>query len=734
MPTPAETVAEATLTEKLRLLSGRADPTGAATGYVEGIDRLSVDPLRLVDGPMGVTDGAATAFPATTALGATWSPELAREFGRALGRETRARGHDVVLAPAANLVRVPTCGRNFEYPGEDPHHAARLTAATVSGIESTGVGAAVKHFVANNQEQNRDRVDVLVRERALRELYLPAFRAGVDAGASVVMAAYNRVRGRHAAEHQRLLETILRREWGFTGVTVSDWWGTHDGPASLTAGLDLEMPGVSPITRRAPTSYLARAVAAVGLSERLGLDTPLYWRVIDRLVASDGQPDPYPPAMFDDSLRAAVSDGAVSTARIDEAARRVVTLIRQTPETSQRRSPETSQRHNPETSQRHNPGTNHELARRIATRGSVVLQNRGVLPLDDDDHLAVIGPRADGAKVGGGGSSAVTPTRTVDPVTALRSAVSTVTFERGVPRAVVGQSAPLWRRVEQSAPLWRRVGWERHPQMDIAAATRAAAAAETAVVVVQDDAGESADRSSLQLPAPQNRLVAAVAAASSQTVVVCRTSGPVEMPWLDAVDAVVQTWYPGQADGEALAAVLLGRDPGGRLPVTFGAQFDDYPVAGDRRYPGVDDRVRYDEGVFVGYRGFDSTETTPTFPFGHGLSYADFEYTDPTATVDDETVSVGVTVENVTDRPGREVVQVYVDPPETAVPRPPRELCWFQSLELDGGESRRVSGTFPRRALARYDSVDGWTVDDGRYRVRFSHSSRDHRVSTVVHS
>lgn len=703
--TAGNTLDGATLSEKLQLLRGEADPTGRATGYLPGVERLGVEPLRFVDGPLGVVDGESTAFPATVALGASWDPELARRFGRALGRETRANGHDVVLAPGANLVRVPTCGRNFEYPGEDPHHAARLTAATVAGVEATGAGATLKHFVVNNQERNRDKLNVVVGERALRELYLPAFRAGVDAGASVVMTAYNRVGGHYASEHRRLLERVLRRRWGFDGVTVSDWWGTHDTVAAATAGLDVEMPGVSPVARRAPDSRLARLVETVGLSERLGLSVPLYWRVVDRLLAEDGQPEPYPPAVFDDRLRRAVDRGAVPEVRVDEAARRVARLAADGRDS---RRPSVDR------------DAHRRLAETVAVRGTVLLQNRGLLPLDGE-QLAVLGPAADEAKVSGGGSAAVTPSTTVDPVTALRR-TARVTFERGVPRATVGRSAPVWRRV----------GWDRHPETDIGAATRTAAAADAAVVVVEDDAGESADRSSLRLPGLQDRLVRAVAAANPQTVVVCRTSGPVAMPWRDDVAAIVQTWYPGQADGDALAAVLNGRDPGGRLPVTFGERFDSYPVRTDRQYPGVDGNVHYDEGVFVGYRGFDRDGLDPTFPFGHGLSYADFEYDEAVVTTGEEGLSVDITVRNVADRPGREVVQAYVVPPATEVPRPERELGWFRPVRLDGGASRRLTGSIPRRRLARFDTDDGWVVDSGQYEVLIGRSSRDARLSDTV--
>ncbi|MFB6227282.1 MAG: beta-glucosidase [Halobacteriales archaeon] len=703
---------ELTREEQLRLVRGRADPTGRATGYLPGVDRLDIPPLRLVDGPLGVRDGEATAFPATIALGATWDPSLARRLGAAVASEARRKGHHVLLAPGMNVIRVPTCGRNFEYLSEDPLVGGRVGAAYVEGVESTGVAATAKHFVANNQERDRDEVDVVVDERTLREVYLPPFREAVEAGVSAVMTAYNRVSGRHMSEHRELLDGLLRDEWGFDGVTVSDWWGTHDAVAAAKGGLDLEMPGVSPLELFAPRSRVLRAVAAVGLSDRLGIDPPLYWRPIDRFVAEDGQPDPYPPAFFGEDLRRAIESGSVDRSLLEEKIRRILGLYERVGLIG--REGEQSRR----TGGRE---TGNDLAREVAIRGTVLLANDGVLPLSGGETLAVVGPNADEAKIGGGGSSEVMPPRSVSPVDSLRERAPVVTFEQGVDRIPNPSMFDV--------PL---VGASRYVRSnrDVEAAVEAATAADIAVVVVQDAATESEDRDSLVLPGDQDRLVAAVAEANPQTVVVCRSSGPVTMPWLDDVAGVVQTWYPGQADGEALAAVLYGDDPGGRLPVTYGHQFSDYPVAGERRYPGTDGHVHYDEGVFVGYRGFDRAGVEPLFPFGYGLSYAAFGYDGLEIEQTESGLLVSVTVENTSDRPGREVVQAYVSPPGTDVDRPERELGGFRSVQLGGGERREVEFTIPRRRLAWYDSRTGWTVDSGEYAVTVGRSSRDGRVST----
>ncbi|QLH81423.1 beta-glucosidase family protein [Halosimplex pelagicum] len=735
-------LSELTLDEKLRLVRGRADPEGRATGYLPGIERLDIPPLRLVDGPLGVRDREATAFPATVALGAAWDPDLARRLGQALAAETRARGHDVLLAPGLNIVRVPTGGRNFEYLSEDPALTSALGAAYVDGVETGGVGATAKHFVANNQEHRRDTVDAVVSERALREIYLPGFRAAVDADASAVMAAYNRVNGHYMSEHRELLDGVLREEWGFDGVVTSDWWGTHDAVAAAEGGLDLEMPGASVAELFAPHSRGLRAMLRLRLSERLDLDPPLLWRLVDR-VADDGQPDPYPFDFFGDPLRRAIDEGLVAEATLDRKVRRVLGLYDRFGKLDGGRSSGSARSGGSgDTAPSVDWDAHHDLAREVARRGTVLLADDGVLPLEEGDSLAVVGPNADEAKVGGGGSSEVTPTRTASPVEGLRERASgsRVTFERGVKRV----ANPSMFDVPGSG-LRRRL--RTGPEFD--AAVEAAAAADVAVVVVQDGATEGEDRDSMALPGSQDRLVRAVAAANPDTVVVCRSSGPVEMPWAEDVAAVVQTWYPGQADGAALADVLYGADPGGRLPVTVGRRFDDYPVAGDeRRYPGVDEHVHYDEGVFVGYRGFDRDGVAPRFPFGHGLSYADFEYDDlaveradggETGALDATslgapTLDATVTVANRADRPGREVVQAYVEPPAApeGVARPERELAAFESVAIDGGERRTVSLTVPRRALARYDSRAGWTVDPGEYGVVVGRSSRDERARGTV--
>ncbi|MFB6147028.1 MAG: glycoside hydrolase family 3 C-terminal domain-containing protein [Halobacteriaceae archaeon] len=707
-----------TLDEKIALVHGDVDPIDDATGYLPGVERLGIPPLRLVDGPTGVRSHTSTAFPSSIALAATWDPDLARDFGAALASEVRGANHDVVLAPGVNIVRVPQCGRAFEYYSEDPELAASMGAGTVEGIQSAGVVATVKHFVANNQEVGRHHASSEVGERALREIYLPAFeRAVKDAGVGSVMAAYNRVDGTYMTEHRRLLTDVLKDEWGFSGFVVSDWWATSDGVAAARAGLDLDMPGVPMY------EWHVREMPVDGLLGSLPDSLPR--QEIADLLTTPWIPDADNPNLmldspFDDPLREAVTRGEVGESLLDEKVRRVLGQM-------ERFGMLDGEQPDGDL----DAPAHHDLTQEIAELGTVLLRNEDdVLPLADDADVAVVGPNADTAKVGGGGSSEVDPARATDPLSGVRErAGGEVRFARGVPRVEESEMVGGLRG-------WLGLGDDGGESSDpaIADALTTVREADVAVVFVQDAATETADRS-LWLPGEQDELVGRVADAADRTVVVCNTGGPVRMPWAADVDAVLAGWYQGQAHGEAVGSVLYGdADPGGRLPVTFGRRLDDYPTGEKRRYPGVDDQVHYDEGVFVGYRGFDADDTEPLFPFGHGDSYADFEYGDPAAEGEVESgLTVSVPVENVSDREGREVVQVYVHDVEASVERPPTELAAFAAVDLDGGESRTVTCDLGPRDFAFYDEEsEAWTVEAGEFELLVGRSSRDVRGRVTV--
>ncbi|WP_207588358.1 glycoside hydrolase family 3 C-terminal domain-containing protein [Halomontanus rarus] len=720
-------VDEMTLEEKIDFVHGSYDPAELATGYVAGVDRLNVPSLSLVDGPMGIRAVPSTAFPASIALAATWDPDLAREFGEAIGEEARGADQDALLAPGFNIIRVPQCGRAFEYYSEDPYLNSRLAVGAVDGVQSAGVMATAKHYLANNQEADRHYVSAEIDERTLREIYLPAFEAAVrEADVSSVMASYNRINGTYAPQHRRLLTEVLKDEWGFEGFVVSDWWATHDGVAAAEAGLDLDMPGMPVYDWQCHGSTFLDLVAA------LPDEAWFPKKDLAEFVSRPWQPaNPNPNVLdespFDDPLREAIEDGRLEESILDDKIRRILR------EMARFRVLDGEQPEGALDTPDH-----HDLARRIAERGTVLLQNDGdTLPLEGSERIALIGPHADEPKVGGGGSSEVDPTRATSPLDGVRGRLEidgSVTFERGI--------EPVGDASMHDSPLPEiDTPWGENPRIE--EAMRAAQDADVAVVVVRDLSSEGADRD-LELPGAQNELIAAVAAVADRTVVVCNTAGMVTMPWLDAVDAVVETWYPGQEDGSALASVLFGdADPSGRLPVTFGERAADYPASSEAQYPGVGLEAEYSEGVFVGYRHFDAAEIDPVFPFGHGLSYAEFEYgglsveteTETEGAADPEsethagpTATLTLTVENVGDRPGRDVVQAYLAA-DSSVPRPPKELAAFEPVELESGESTTVELTIDERALAVYDEDDAdWVVEDGAFEVLVGRSSRDIRA------
>jgi beta-glucosidase len=691
----ASLVAELTLDEKLQLIHGTADPDSMATGYIPPIERLDIPPLRLVDGPLGVRAAgeSATAFPSSIALAASWDPDLAREQGRAMGREARAYDQDVLLAPGVNIVRVPHGGRNFEYYSEDPHLSARLGVGYLEGVQSAGIIATAKHYVANNQETNRYEVSTEVSERALREIYLPAFRSAVEqANVGSVMPGYNRVNGTHMSDHDVLLSDVLKGEYDFDGFVVSDWWGTESTVGAATAGLDVEMPGdTNPYDDLLSGNSSEPDAASIELPHGMG----------------EG-------ALFGEPLREAVENGDVDEATIDEKVRRLL-----------RTRDHFGHFDDERTDGALDTPEHRRLARRIAIEGTVLLQNNGSLPLDDDTTVALVGPNADAAKLGGGGSSEVEPFTQTSPLDGLRERAAELTFERGVPPITESSLFDAFAPEEDAA--------DEPDDVSLDDAVAAVETADCAVVVVQDDATEGTDREDLRLPGGQGELVARVADAAERTVVVLRTSGPVELPWTADVDSVVESWYAGQADGDALAAVLYGdADPGGRLPVTFGRRAADYPTNTTERFPGVDDTVAYDEGVFVGYRYFDREGTEPRYPFGHGLSYTTFEYGEPTVERDGEQVVLTVPIRNTGERSGTEVVQVYVSEDNPAVARPDCELRGFTKLRLDSGERQRASMTLDSDAFAYYDEDDGWTIPSGPFTLLVGRSSRDVRGEVTI--
>ncbi|RLP72781.1 beta-glucosidase [Mycetocola tolaasinivorans] len=655
-PQTESILATLTLEQKASLLSG------ASFWDTEGIEDAGVPSIILSDGPhgvrrqstggdhLGLLDGEpATCFPPAVGLGSSWDPILVERVGEALGREAQAKRVSVLLGPGINIKRDPRCGRNFEYLSEDPLHAGVLGSAFVRGVQSQGVGTSLKHYAANNQETDRLRVSAEIDTRTLRELYLPAFRRVVtETQPWTVMCSYNRVNGVYASEHNWLLNTVLRDEWGFEGVVVSDWGAVRDRVPALAAGLDLEMPSTNGRT--------------------------------------------------DADVVAAVNDGSLDIAVVDTAARRLIDLAL----------------HGRDglwaDAELDVPGQ-HALAREIAGRSIVLLRNEGdILPLTPGaGSLAVIGEFARTPRYQGAGSSQIVPTR-------LDNALDEIRAQAG---ADVPYAAGFTLEGDEDAALADE-------------AVRVASAAETVLYFMglpSSAESEGFDRDDIELPAAQTALLERLLAVNPRIIVVLSNGAVVRVSdWNERVPALVEGWLLGQAGGGAIADVLFGVvNPSGRLTESIPERLQDVPAF--TSFPGEHGSVRYAEGLYVGYRHYDTREAAVTYPFGFGLSYTSFAYDHPVARVEGETVRVSVHVTNTGARDGREVVQVYSGLPGAEVSRPVHELRAFASVEIPAGETREVELSFPVAGLAYFSTIaDVWSVEGGTYVIEIAASSRDIRA------
>ena len=654
----ADIVAALTLEEKASLTSG------ASFWTTQGIERAGIPAIVLTDGPhgvrlqkgsadhLGIGDSVpATCFPPAVALGSTFDPELLERVGTALGEEARAEGVGVLLGPGVNIKRSPLCGRNFEYLSEDPIVSGVLGAALVNGLQSQGVGGSLKHFAANNQEHDRMSSSSDVDPRPLREIYLRGFQRVVeDAQPWTVMCSYNRLNSVYTSEDPWLLNTVLRDDWGFEGLVVSDWGAVNDRVVGLPAGLDLEMP-----------SSDGRSAAA---------------------------------------LLAAVADGSLDESALDVGARRVVELVQKAVAGASDAA--------------YDVDAHHALAREAAGRGAVLLKNDdAILPLDAATSVAVIGAFAEKPRYQGAGSSLINPTK-------LDNALDAITEYAGADR--VAFAAGFTTDGSDGAAL-------------VAPAVELAASKDVVVLFLGlpgSYESEGFDRDDLHLPAEQLALLEAVVAANPRTVVVLANGGVVELPFAGDVPAILEGWLGGQAGGSAIADVLYGTvNPSGRLAETIPLKLSDTPAY--LNFPGDFGHVRYGEGLFVGYRWYDARDAEVRYPFGHGLSYTSFGYSDLSVAADASGLTVRVTVTNTGDRAGREVVQVYTGLAASGVQRAPREIKAFANVALEAGESRQVEIAVRNEDLAYWDiRVDRWVVEPGAYSVEVGASSRDIRLSAVV--
>ncbi len=684
-----------TLEEKVAVLHAQSKFSSA------GVPRLGIPEVWCTDGPHGIrpevlwdewdqagwTNDSCTAFPALTCLAATWNPEMSALYGRSIGEEARYREKDVLLGPGVNIYRLPLNGRNFEYMGEDPYLSSRMVVPYVQGVQTNGVAACVKHFALNNQEVNRTRVNVVVDDRALHEIYLPAFRAAVkEGGAWAIMGAYNRYKGEHCCHNSYLLNDILKKEWGFDGVVISDWGGVHDTKQAIENGLDMEFGSWTN-----------------GLS----------WG------ASNAYDNYYLARPYLELLRR----GEASEATLDDKVRRVLRLIFRTAMNT----------HKPFGSL--NSPEHLAAARRIAGEGMVLLKNDGsVLPFDPGTmkRLLVVGENAVKMMTVGGGSSSLKVRHECTPLEGLRKAAGDgveVLYERGY----VGDVSTDYNGVDSGQDLT-----ETRTAGELLADAVAAAREADAVLFVgglnksghQDC--EGADRLSYGLPYGQDTVIEALAAANPRLAVVLVSGNAVAMPWIDRVPAVLEAWFSGSEAGNALADVVFGAvNPSGKLPFSFPVRLEDNGAIALGEYPGGDS-VTYREGLFVGYRWLESKGIVPLFAFGHGLSYTTFSISDVrsdrTSLGSDGRIRVSADVTNTGDRAGAEVVQLYIGDEESSLPRPVKELKGFQKVSLAPGETRTVTFDITPEQLQYYDDRQGaWGAEAGRFTAFVGAASDDIR-------
>lgn len=666
-----------------------------------GVPSLGIPENWMTDGPHGIraevfwdewdqagwTSDSCIAFPALTALASTWNKDMSLLYGKVIGEEARYRNKNVLLGPGVNIYRTPLNGRNFEYMGEDPYLAAQMVVPYVQGVQANGVAACVKHFALNNQEVDRHTVDVNVDDRTLYEIYLPAFKAAVQEGnAWAIMGAYNRYKGEWACHNQYLLNDILRGEWGFDGVVVSDWGGVNNTLQAVYNGLDMEFGS---------------------------------WT--DGLTM--GATNAYDNYYLADPLLKLLESGEVSIDPIDEKVRNILRLTFRT--TMNTKRPWGSF------------GTEaHALAgRKIAEEGIVLLQNKNnTLPiqLDKVKKVAVIGENAIKVMTVGGGSSSLKAKYEVSPLDGIRNRMGNdidVVFARGY----VGDASGA----QDGLGVGQDLSDSRNEAELIAEAVKVAQEADFVIFVgglnknPEQDC-EGVDRKSLGLPYGQDKLLEALAKANKNLAAVIISGNAVAMPWVNQVPAIVQGWYLGTEAGNALASILVGdANPSGKLPFTFPVKLEDNSAHALSDYPGnADKETTYTEGIFVGYRWNDKEKIKPLFSFGHGLSYTTFKYGKVTANKSsmsvDGTITFSVDVTNTGNREGSEIVQLYISDLKPSLPRPVKELKGFDKVSLQPGETKTVEITINKDALSYFDAdKHEWVAAPGNYEAIIGASSTD---------
>jgi beta-glucosidase len=681
-------IKQMTIEEKVNMIHASSSFTSG------GVPRLGIPEMVMSDGPHGVrmehgrdwmvdqgVNDSCTYLPTGTALAATWNPDLGYEFGSVLGSEAKFRGKDVILGPGINIIRTPLNGRNFEYLSEDPYLASKMVVGCIRGIQDQGISACVKHYLANNQEKDRTTVDVMMSERTLREIYLPGFKAAVqEGGVNTVMGSYNKFRGQYATHNKYLVNDILKGEFGFKGLLMSDWGAVHNTMEAIKNGCDIEM------------------------------GTDLNQRKAD-----------YSKFFMGDTVVKLVKGGVVPESLIDDKVRRILRVMFKT---------------NMLGGNKRTPGefstkAHQQSALKIAREAITLLKNDKVLPLQPQKlkNLLVIGANATRKHAGQGGSSQVNAKYEITPLEGIKT--------------LLGKSVAI--TYTEGYRVTREKKFDQEPLMK--EAVKLAQSADAVIIVgglirgwtnsFNDNAYdcEGPDKQDMFLPFGQDKLIRAVLEVSPNAVVALVGGSAVDMTaWADKAKAIVQAWYAGMEGGNALAEVLFGKiNPSGKLPMTFPKTLEESPAHKLGEYPGVNKVEHYNEGVFVGYRYFDSYKVDPQFCFGHGLSYTQFLYKNLKINTESNPAKVTLTVKNTGKMAGAEVVQVYVGDPEASVHRPDKELKAFQKVFLNPGESKTIELQLPESSFQFFDETRGmFALEPGRFTISVGSSSRDIRLKGAL--
>jgi len=683
-------IAQMTLEEKAGMLHG------TSMFATSGVPRLGIPELTMADGPLGVREEIsrdswapagwendfATYLPAGGGLSATWNPELAYTFGKVIGAEARERNKDVLLAPAFNIIRTPLGGRTYEYFSEDPFLNTQITVPYIVGIQENDVAACIKHYAVNNQETNRGTVDVQMDDRTLREIYLPTFEAAIkDAHAYSVMGAYNKFRGDYLNENEYMLQDILRDEWGFKGIVISDWAAIHSTEKALKAGADVEM----------------------------------------------GTPGPFNEFYFADPLIAAVKSGSLAEEEVDKHVRRVLRLmynLKSIDSTGRAKGTRNTEQH-------------FKDAWNIASESVVLLKNeKNMLPLNLDGikSIAVIGDNATKKNALGGFGAGVKTQREVTPLDGLQNRLPEsvkINHAQGYLERYSKTEKAKFGDITLDGPVTIN---ELDPKL-LEEAVNAAKNSDVAIIFAgsnRDYETEASDRASLDLPFGQEELIEKVLEVNPNTIVVMIAGAPFDIENIDQqTSTLIWSWFNGSEGGNALADVLLGTvNPSGKLPWTMPKNLNDSPAHATNSFPGGE-IATYDEGILVGYRWFDTKNVEPLYPFGYGLSYTKFEFSNTRvdkkeAYSGEETIRVSVDVANTGNRNGKEVVQVYVSKADSKVERAAQELKGFKKEMIGAGDTKTVNIEVPVKALAYYNEANSkWSVEPGAYTLRIGNSSRN---------